>query len=74
MCEGFNLRFKRELSAQTRFLKVIRWAGYMSYVMNRDRRKKLLKPEDLLFIDEIKKEKVSLPTKEEMEEIKAWLK
>ena len=75
MCEGFNLRFKRELQIQTETLKVIRWAGWMTYAVNRDRKKKFLQPHDLLPLMEFEEKKqVELPTKEEMLKIKSWIK
>lgn len=52
-------------------MKVIRWAGYMTYLVNRDSKKRMMKPEELLNFNEPEVEKVlDLPTQEEMQVMK----
>jgi len=71
MCEGFNVRFKRDAAKHLDTLRVVRWAGWMQYAVNRDPKKRMIPPEELLPFDETtEKNKLDLPTKEEMEEIK----
>ena len=75
MCEGFNLRFKREMQIHNRTLKLIRWAGWMVYVMNRNTKRRMLQPQELLRLNDFEENiPVELPTKEDMERIKGWLK
>ena len=65
------MRYKREQGQHLETLKVIRWAGYMQYLVNRDSKRRLLKPEELFSLNEPKEEKVlDLPNREEMEEMK----
>jgi len=64
------MRFKREQGIHLETLKVIRWAGYMQYVMNRDSKKRLMKPQELLDLNEPEGEKVlDLPSPDEMKEM-----
>ena len=70
MCEGFNLREKRERANKLDELRLLRWIGYMQYAVNRDPKKRMLKPEDLYKLNEPKEEKeIKIPTKEEMKQI-----
>ena len=74
MCEGFNLRFKREMQIHNNTLKVIRWTGWMVYVMNRNPKRRMLRPDELLKINDFEeKRQVELPTKEDFEREKKWL-
>ena len=73
MCEGFNLREKRERANKLDELRLLRWIGYMQYAVNRDPKKRMLKPEDLYKLNEPKEEKeIKIPTKEEMKEMWEW--
>ena len=75
MCEGFNLRFKREMQIHNSTLKLIRWAGWMVYVMNRNTKRRMLQPQELLRLNDFEENiPVELPTKEDMDRIKGWLK
>jgi len=74
MCEGFNLRNKIEEAKRIGDRKILRWVGYMQYVMHRDPKKRMLRPDEMYFIDEPEREKkhLKIPTKEEMKEIWEW--
>lgn len=74
MCEGFNLRCKREYDLQLEEMKLIRWVGALIYNANvkRNHRKD---PEKLYPLADFKEEKEikrKIPTKAEMDEIAAW--
>lgn len=73
MCEGFNLRNKREEGIRLEEMKLLRWIGYMQYAMHRDPKKRMLKPQELYVLNEPKEQKIlKIPTKEEMKEIFEW--
>jgi len=53
-------------------MKLSRWVGYMAYAVNRDPKKRLLKPEELYLLPEIEgteNKKLNIPTKAQMEEM-----
>ena len=73
MCEGFNLRYRREQAQRIEEMRLNRWIGYLIYNTNvtKGNRKEPDKLYPLPQLDtEVKERKI--PTKEEIEEIKAW--
>lgn len=72
MCEGFNLRFKREYTEYLNHLKVLRWVGSLIYNSNVKKMHRK-NPEQLLPLPELMEEKpIIIPTKEELKELWKW--
>lgn len=73
MCEGFNIRFRREYEMYLNSLRVTRWVGSLIYNTN-VKSSSRKSPEKLLSLPELEtKKKVKIyPTAEEMAEIKKW--
>lgn len=69
MCEGFNLRYKREQRDKLEEMKLTRWIGAILY--NSNSKTKIKDPQKLYYLPEIdiKEKEIKLLTKEEMEEM-----
>lgn len=74
MCQGFNFRYKRENEKWLLEMKCIRWVGSMIYNTN-VKRINQLPPEKLFGLPDFEEEKkeITIPSKEEMEQMKKWI-
>ena len=78
MCEGFNLKWKRERDRDVNQMRLIRLIGSFIYNSNVKAGDRIIKDLDKLFYlpklswEEEQKKNIKVPTKEEIEEIKAW--
>jgi len=70
MCEGFNLKYKRDQRDRLDGMKIVRWVGAILY--NSNSKQKIKDPQKLYYLPEIdlKEKEIKLLTKKEMEEIK----